>query len=240
MLGLGINTQNLVGGSTAFSNQNSISFDGTNEYIELSSSVLLGDAGTGDWSISFWMNADNISTGANQRLWSFGAGGTLQTQMYITGGGTLQFGGPWSDGFGFGASSGTWYHIIYRVNTASSSLNVGYVLNGSIYNKKSQNVTTTFDTTGSSYLGRNSGAYGFSGNLDEVSVWNKYLSDTDCIEIYNGGTPNDLSTVAAAVNLQHWWRMGDGDTFPTIIDHASNNDGAMNNMLSSNITTETP
>lgn len=248
-LGIGNGNANLwtnkVDGSSppSFSNLYSMDFDGVNDYLKGSSVPLLGDLGTGDWSISFWMNAENIASGTNQRLFSFGAGGTLQTQMYIVSNGNLQFAGPWSDGYNFGGLSNTWYHIIYRVKTSSSNLNVGYVLNGTNTNKKNQVVTTTFDTTGNFYIGRNSSAYAFNGKIDEFSIWNKYLSNSDCIEIYNAGTPNDLSTVSSAANLQHWWRMGEPSgqaSYPTIVDASGSINMTMTNMAATNIETETP
>ena len=38
-----------------------------------------------------------------------------------------------------------------------------------------------------------------------------------------------------------WWRMGDGDTFPTLTDNGSGgNDGTMTNMSSGNIVEDVP
>lgn len=226
-----------------FSNLYSVHFDGINQSLVGSSVPLLGAAGTGNWSISFWIKVDTISVGSNQRLWSSGAGGSVQTQMYLTGAGNLQFGGPWSDGFAWGVSSGTWYHLVYRVNTASTVLNVGYVLDGSTYNNTNRTITTVFDTTGSFFIGRNSGSWGFEGNIDEFAIWNKYLSDADCLEIYNGGSGIDLSTVSAAGNLQNWWRMGDPNgtsSYPTISGAAGSIDLTMTNQTSSDIETDVP
>ena len=47
---------------------------------------------------------------------------------------------------------------------------------------------------------------GWSGNLDEVSFWNKGLSAAECITLYNSGCPTDLK---ASSGLVSWWRMGD-------------------------------
>tara|TARA_R110000744_G_C19317064_1_gene557265 strand:+ start:479 stop:1231 length:753 start_codon:yes stop_codon:yes gene_type:complete len=248
-LGIGNGNANLwtnkVDGSSppSFSNLYSMYFNGIDQFLNGSATPLLGNLGTGDWSISFWFKADNISTGGNQRILSLGTGGTLHTQIYITTTGTLQVSGPWSDGYNFSALSNTWYHVIYRVNTASASQNVGYVINGTDINNKNESITTTFDTTGNAYIGRNSGSFGFEGNIDEFSIWNKYLTNADCIEIYNGGTPNDLSTVSAASNLQNWWRMGDPSgtaSYPTISAAAGPIVMTMSNMTSANIETDIP
>ncbi|MCP4162811.1 MAG: LamG domain-containing protein [Deltaproteobacteria bacterium] len=229
-----------------FSNLYSVKFNGIDQRLQnLTKAPLLGALGTGNWSVSFWVKVQNMTTtpATNQRLWAFGAGGTLQTQMYITTTGNLQFGGPWSDGFGWGAVAGTWYHVIYRADTSAVSLNVGYVLNGSTINSKNQVVTTTFDETGATYIGRNGGSYGFEGWIDEFAVWNKYLTNAECLEIYNGGAGVDLNTVAASGNLQHWWRMGDPDgtaSYATIDDAKGGLDLSMENQVSSDITTDVP
>jgi|TARA_R110000824_G_scaffold31328_4_gene102064 hypothetical protein len=234
----------LGSGPAAFSNLYSMYFDGVSESLVGSAVPLLGAGGTGDFSISFWIYVDTVISGTNQRVFSFGAGGTLQTQMYINAAnGNLQFNGPFNDSFAWGASGSTWYHMVFRVNRASATLNVGFVQDGTIINNKSQTVTTTFDTTGDFYMGRNAGSFGFDGNLDEFAVWDKYLTDADCIEIYNSGTPNDLSTLSMAANLQHWWRMGDPTgtaSYPTIVDQTGGITMTMTNMDSSNITTNVP
>jgi len=227
-----------------FSNLYSVKFNGVDQRLQNTiKAPLLGTLGTGNWSVSFWIKVDTMVTFANQRLFSFGAGGTLQTQMYITSSGNLQFGGPWSDGFAWGASAGTWYHVIYRADTAGTTQNVGYVLDGSTINNKNQTITTTFDETGATYIGRNSGSYGFEGWIDEFAVRNKYLTDAECLEIYNGGAGVDLNTVAASGNLQHWWRMGDPDgtaSYATIVDAKGSLDLSMVNQVSSDITTDVP
>lgn len=226
-----------------FNNSYSMMFDGVNDYLVGSSVPLLGAGGTGNWSISFWFKAPTIAKGSNQRLFAFGAEGTTQTQMYITSAGSLQFQGPWSDGYNFWGVNNTWYHVVYRADTAGTIANVGYVVDGTNYNNKNQTVTTVFDTTGNAYLGRNAGSYGFDGFIDEFAVWDKYLSDADCIEIYNAGVPNNLTNVAASANLKHWWRMGDPggqSEFPTIVDGAGAINMTMTNMLATNITTDTP
>jgi hypothetical protein len=61
----------------------------------------------------------------------------------------------------------------------------------------------------------------YTGNLDEVSIWNKTLSPAEVANIYNSGSPADLAQHSAAANLVGWWRMGDGDTYPTLLDHGT-------------------
>ena len=84
--------------------------------------------------------------------------------------------------------------------------------------------------TGTSYLRD-------SCKLDELSFWNSDQS-SNISEIYNNGSPFDLNSLTNVPN--HWWRMGDEDTFPTLSDSIGNTDLTMNNMTVADIVTDTP
>jgi len=73
------------------------------------------------------------------------------------------------------------------------------------------------------------------GNIDEVSIWNKGLSDAEVTELYNSGAGLDLTTHSATANLANWWRMGDGDTHPTILDQAGTSDMTLFNTVAGDI-----
>jgi len=231
-------------GAPGYSNLYSIDFDGVSEYLQASSTPLFGTLGTGDWSVSFWMRPSNIAVGAHQRLWSFGAGGTVQTQMYINSAGThFQFAGPWTDSYNYPLVDDTWYHVVYAVGRAGATASVSYYIDGANPNSTTKTYAPAFDTTGSSFIGRNSGSYKYQGFFDEFSIWNTQLTQADANTIYNGGSPSDLSTIGVG-GLQHWWRMGDPTgtaSYPTILDAAGGGISmAMTNMTSANITTTVP
>ena len=77
----------------------------------------------------------------------------------------------------------------------------------------------------------------FAGNMDDVAIFNAELSGSDVTNIYNSGTPKDESSRS---NLVGYWKMGDGDTHPTLIDSSSNsNNGTMTNMSSDDIEANT-
>ena len=82
--------------------------------------------------------------------------------------------------------------------------------------------------TGSSYLRD-------SCKIDELAFWDSDKS-SDISSIYNGGVPFDLSSELPS----NWWRMGDEDTYPTLIDNAGSTDLTMNSMTSSSIVNDTP
>ena len=82
----------------------------------------------------------------------------------------------------------------------------------------------------------------FSGALDEIAIWaGSAGTSDDAIELYNAGTASvDLLTVSLG-QPNHWWRMGDDDTNPTVIDHGtSGSNGTMVNMDASNFVAGPP
>ena len=60
----------------------------------------------------------------------------------------------------------------------------------------------------------------WNGLIDEVAFWDKALSASEAGDVYNGGTPGDLSSMS---NLTNWWRMGDinGGSGVTVEDQGS-------------------
>jgi hypothetical protein len=86
---------------------------------------------------------------------------------------------------------------------------------------------------------RNTAAFFYSGNIDEVSFWTKALSQAEVTELFNLA-PSAVPEHSATAFLVHWWRMGDGDVFPTIQDQIDAVDGTMTNMTSSDIVAEVP
>ena len=88
----------------------------------------------------------------------------------------------------------------------------------------------------------NSGANTFGEcEQDEFGIFDDVLSAAQVTAIYNSGSPDDLSGIPYLVG---YWRNGDPTgtgAFPTIIDQSSNsNYGTMENMDSSDITTNVP
>ena len=76
----------------------------------------------------------------------------------------------------------------------------------------------------------------WTGNIDELSLFNKELDSTEVSTLYNDGLPFNPKPLA---NMIGYWKMGDGGivgdpiaTFPTIVDETGNNNGTMTNMTS--------
>ena len=73
--------------------------------------------------------------------------------------------------------------------------------------------------------------------VDEVAIWNSDQS-ANIADLYNSGSTHDLDLLTDSPS--HWWRMGDGDTYPTIVDNVGNADFVMYNMTASDIVSDAP
>jgi len=72
------------------------------------------------------------------------------------------------------------------------------------------------------------------GQIDDVAVFDAALDITAIQDIYNAGVPKDES---ARANLTNYWRMGDGDTYPTLTDSIGGLNATMTNQAASDIET---
>jgi hypothetical protein len=126
-------------------------------------------------------------------------------------------------------TANTWFHVTATHEAGSDKLYV----NGSL---EASGSASNFSTTDTANLRIGSSSiFGFyhQGLIDEVAFFNSALSASDITSIYNGGVPNDISSLSPV----GWWRMGenDGGTGTTITDQGSGgNDGTLINTASPN------
>ena len=77
--------------------------------------------------------------------------------------------------------------------------------------------------------------------MSNVSIWNTNLTSPQVTELYNNGTPSNLSNHSATSNLVSWWKLDASDTYDystgnwTIEDHAGSNDGTSSGMTQANL-----
>ena len=151
-------------------------------------------------------------------------------------------------------TTGQWHHIIvcyYGGTTGAASGSVSsYYGRFAIYIdgvlQSTTNSNSNFGYTGSIAgqnfkVGRWNNGQNLRNNcgVDELALWNSDQT-SNVSDIYNSGTPHDLSDLTTPPS--HWWRMGDGDTFPTLSDSGSvgNTDLTMTNMTVADIVSNVP
>ena len=219
--------------SASFANTKSINFDGVDDRI------VCGTAGYDQCSLQFWLKitdaAYNMVFGKeNDNSWYIAVSGGklyMSIQMFGSAASTTAF------------NDGNWHQLVVTMEGSSgASCSVKVYLDGSLDKTHTGSNTYTNTTDEDIIIGGWTAALplSFTGNIDEVAVWDEVVLDAAAItQLYNSGEPIDLKTDSGnydnASDLTSWWRMGDGDTFPTIQDNQGSNNGTMTNMVSGDI-----
>jgi hypothetical protein len=192
-------------------NNYSMSFDGTNDFIDLGRPTSLNLMPSVDeFSVSAW-----FKTSAQGTIYSFGApssNSNTQIKIAIRGGDYLPEVVLKGTATTIGSTTyndGNWHNIVLTCTTSTANLyidgsNVGSPTIG----------TATITSTDNGAIGARTaptGGFFFNGFIDEVAIWDTALTSTQVSEIYNATGTNltkDLTTVSGS-NLIYWNRMGD-------------------------------
>ena len=223
----GILARSSGGGGGAFVNEYSMSFDGMTDYLIIpdNDNLSFGDGVTDSpFSISAWIkpNSTGVSFPIINKL--FATGSRDEWELRVTGIDTIRFVLYQNDIVTRRGRDTTvqttalqgWCHIVGTYDgrggtTAYDGIKIyvnGVRADNTNYTK---NVYTAMNNTTSSVkIGYHDDfAILSNGLIDEVAIFNSELSASDVTTIYNGGTPNDLTSLSPL----SWWRMGDGDTW---------------------------
>ena len=233
-------------------NDKSIDFDGTNDYLLSSANLDINVQNRRTKSISFWFKTSSISSSPHYFI-SFGSNSLsilansnnlkLQHNTIFP-----DFEIHWSHRSSW-LNTGTWVNIIYTVscpagqNTeATHKIYIDAVLKQTTAATRNQG---DYPAGKMSVGASTSGTYPLQTIIDEIGWWDDVVLDADAVTaLYNNGVPIDLSTDSGdydnSSSLVHWWRMGDGDTYPTIEDNAGSLDLTMTNMVAGDIVTNIP
>ena len=225
-----------LGSSTPpFSNTKSILLDGFDDFVDCGDNDNLSFGnGTTDspFSISTWIKIGQ--TTAQGIVTKYGSTSATREWLFYTTGGKLRLLlSSTNGGYNFATgttnlSINTWYHVActYDGRGGSTAYNgITLYINGvaeSVTTANSVYVAMS-NTNQNVEIGKNL-TNELLGNIDETAIFTTELSASDVTSIYNGGVPNDISSLSPL----SWWRCGDGDTAPTLTDNGSGgNDGTM-------------
>ena len=244
----GVVYKDFAGCTPAYSNTKSCEFDGVDDFVNCGNVTGLNNAANASWS--FWMKPTAGSfrylfsayqgSGSNQQIY-FGKKGTgvsirLRGQGFV--GGTPVVFNESSQSW----TLGSWYHIAVTFDGAESdnALKLKVYVNGSALTNTSAGAAfTNLNTTTSDFhIASFNSSNEFAGNIDEFSIYDYTLTQANVNTIFNSGVPNNLANLTTPPI--HWWRMGDGDTFPTLTDNSGSNNGTMTNMTSGDIVEDVP
>jgi hypothetical protein len=144
----------------------------------------------------------------------------------------LVYGGENTHGGNIAGSTYGWHFYSLSINGTTARLYLDGRQVGSTFTVGAG----PWETTASWLLGGNRGSddtdvwYPFAGKIDEVTFWSGNFTDAEHLELFNGGDPMHPAAHSRAASLLHWYRMGDGDTYPTIRDQVGTADGTCQNM----------
>ena len=260
-------TISIVVSNPPYSNTKSVNFQNL-DYLGANASLLeptLGrssnGAGSGDaWSISLWFKGSTDTNG--QTIFYFGNndvtnGGFVELRFvgstdklrlrYGSNNNFVQLNTPTDS-----VPAGDWKHILVTYDggttgAASGSLSNYYSRFHICIDGVNQTTTNSHSNYGYSggIVGHNLRVGRFSsGNymrsncrVDELAIWDSdQYSNKD--DIYNSGSTHDLSLLTTSPD--HWWRMGDGDTYSTIQDNVGTAHFVMYNMTAADIVNDVP
>ena len=120
-------------------------------------------------------------------------------------------------------SENVWSHVVCTYDGSGNKNNVNIYLNGVLDNStaiSSGTYTAMSNTSQPFEIGRYNGGSYADGSIDEVSVFNTELSQSDITAIYGGGTPSDISSISGLVS---WWRFEGTGTTATDSGSGGNN-----------------
>ena len=222
--------------STGLINTYSIAFDAADDFM-----VSGGNVTYDEGSFITWVKCTGTS---GQILWHVSG----YYYLYRYSGDELRFrhGMTGSTNVTVDINDGNWHCIVGTAEGGSgeSSTVKGYVDGSLVVEETETNTYTVPDDVITFGAWPGSGASMLNGSLDEVGFWSSVLTAAEVTALYNSGTPIDLKTnagdYASSANLLNWWRMGDGDTYPTIQDNQGSNDLTMTNMAAEDIESDVP
>jgi len=254
-----------------FANTKSVQFN-NQDWLGANAGILqnvLGRSSNGSgssdaWSISFYWKGSTANQG--QTILYFGDndvtnGGYIQLMQINSSGNKLlrlRYGSN-NNNLRIQTPAGaitanTWHHVLITYDGGVTGSSSGDLSN--YYSRFKIFIDGSEQTTNNSHsnygytasidpdnwrVGRfSSGNYMRSGSkVDELAIWDSDQS-ANISDIYNSGAPFDLSTLTT--QPKHWWRMGDGDTYPSLQDSGTeaNCIFQMYNMTSADIVSDVP
>ena len=216
-------TQSVEVAVAGIANNFSMNFDGSNDYIDVGTSLKSTFDAATTASVSLWFKASNISSSTAAVLFqqeSVDAGDNWSFVIRFSTSGQLQTGIKVGSSFPLatyttGLNTGVWYNVVSVYENSTLKL----YLNGT---KVAENLSTgspivTSSSNAKAIIGATSrpNRY-FNGQIDEVAIWGTALNaDQIKFDLYNASLPlssNKTADIANNPNLPTpvaWYRMGD-------------------------------
>lgn len=225
--------------ANSWSNATSTLFQGTNDTVDFGNN-LGGNLSNTEWTLSMWARPTSLAAQVYlaAKADPFGSGSMNWVVGFTTDG---KFYGYWgavgktTESSAGAISTNTWYHLASTVRNISGTYTANIWINGT---KVGSDVTAPGTDTssvvarvGSGYVADSPDTlFPLTGYVDEVTFWSVGMTQAQVQALYNSGHPGNPLSHSQAASLTHYYRMGDGDTFPTISDRQGSVNGTCTNM----------
>ena len=249
-----VNSNVLTNGTPpVFTNVNSFSFDGIDDYFMGVGGYTELTSGTA-MSVSVWFKSSTYTTLG--RLLNIGKHVDIyqNSALYSNTQGTFtyrlrgNFGNSFATlggGTNLGVANlvdGQWHHLCFTWNGATTTAKVYEDGVLKVTNTSASGTLNNSTTDAYSIGAEANGNRPIDGLIDEPAVWTIELSSTDIATIYNNGVPNNLNDLSTPPTT--WSRMGDLATWNgatwTMTDVNGGYTNRSINMVEANRTTDVP
>ena len=246
-------TLTLTAGDVHFFGDNySTVFDGVNDSCEITGNPS-GLRITNNFSVAMWIKGSpqsgrvyisKWSTTGNQRSWWMGShtgSDTDKLKVLLSSNGSFS-----TDRKSYISSitvlDGTWHLVGFTFTSNILKLIIDGVEDTLVTKAQDTTVNSLYNSTSNIFFGTDAdlSAY-FTGNQDEPLFCDTaVLSAADWTAIYNLGVTLDPTKLSLDATRESWYRMGDDDTHPTILDNIGSSNVTMNNMSGASFVQDTP
>jgi hypothetical protein len=169
-------------------------FDGTDDYINVTHNTSLNLASQG--TISTWINPFSLTQGLFTNIVAKNTGGAVNQQSYTLSWRQVSGGlyGQICDGLGtynevlvsFPTVANVWYNIVFTWNGSQLAIyNNGVVVGTSTQTINNQSLLTDLTIGGYTYKGDGGGDEYFNGKISQIYIYNRGLTSTEILTIYN-------------------------------------------------------
>jgi len=134
--------------------------------------------------------------------------------------------------------SNQWVNLTFTKSTSSDASGVSVFADGqsismiTAQNNLSGDTTNTVDLR---FALADDGSSGYEGELTQCFISNAECTPAEALELYNDGTPMDLTTFSNFASVLSWWQLGNNTVLPDIVDEVGNVDGVVENVTIKNM-----
>jgi hypothetical protein len=198
----------------------SLNFSGSTQYVDCGTGIgtsILGDNYSGDLSVSLWFKAD--VTSGNDGLFYIGAFGGANGEFEIMlVSNVLKFNlngwETWHRDVAF-TDTASWHHLVcvHDLSGGEAKMYLDTVAVGSTTG--SLPTAANMDYSGKKTIigGYVSNSYTFDGKMDEISIFNKALTQAEVTSLY-AADPQNAGDAVGITNLVGYWKFDEGTGEP--------------------------